>query len=434
MNTTAFGDVLEKQVHDYLFSLIQADRYWVKKEHCKFFWKKGYYSAHRKSKIVFDVSIEVWLPGAAQYSLLILVECKRYTNSKVPVGDIEEFFQKVQQVSSGNRKAIVVSNAAFESGTRNFAQSNGIALVRFFGPDEVKWELQRPVSLGPFDAAVDDRLVRQALAEQEFVPLATDLYAQAGHWWTTCFWDLTEVLVQTSDLEPEMISSIENTRAKPTNIVPFVDDAALEEKARLVLDDIGYQSGEVSLEMICALGVASSGLTVERIVQPRLGPGSAALGRISFSPPVIHIYEQELNISGRDRFTLAHELGHFFLGHSKFLKSEHCSDDDFSLAPERALLSPEVARLEYQANVFASCLLMPRQAFVGDVQRIATMLDIRDRGFGLIYLDHQDCNRQDFYRLTGALMERYAVSRAAAAIRLETLGLLRHPSNQHGSV
>jgi Zn-dependent peptidase ImmA (M78 family) len=427
MNTTEFGDVLEKQVHDYLSELIAADLYWVRKENCKIFWKKGYYSAQRRSKIIFDVAIEVWMPGASKYSLLILVECKRYTTKSVPVGDIEEFFQKVQQVSSGNRKAILASNAAFESGTRSFAESNGVGLLRYLDASNAKWELYRSPSIGARSASkVDIESIDEALSLPEYTRHVMDLYMQSSGLLTNSFWDFTEDLIRNSGLSLVKIRAFQNPRGKPKNQIPFIDNRNLEEKALDVLHAIGHKEEKVSLAQICALEEKRAGLRVYQNVRHFDDQtGISVLGKISFTPLEITIFEQKESVPGRDRFTLAHELAHYFLGHSKYIAGEYCDDSDFALLRPNGHLGPEIARIEYQANYFASCLLMPTENFVGDFRRIAQNLGINDKGFGALYVDNQPCNNENFYRATGVLMKIYEVSRAAVSIRLETLGLLR---------
>jgi predicted helicase len=119
------GDAFERRMLEYFRAEIEADRFWAKKANCKVFWKKGYHSKDRNTEIVFDVSIELYLPGAKECSALVLIECKNYKDT-VPVDQIEEFFAKVQQVAAANAKAVIASAAAFQTGTREFAKSKGI--------------------------------------------------------------------------------------------------------------------------------------------------------------------------------------------------------------------------------------------------------------------------------------------------------------------
>ncbi len=150
MSTTRAGDSLERAIYDLFATEIEADRFFAKKTNCKLFRKKSYYSKDRGEKIIFDISIEVYLPGATDYSMLMLIECKRYTHA-VPVDDAEEFFTKVQQVAAANAKAVIASTASFQSGTRAFAKSKGIGLLRYFDATNFKWELRRSPSAGARD-------------------------------------------------------------------------------------------------------------------------------------------------------------------------------------------------------------------------------------------------------------------------------------------
>jgi Zn-dependent peptidase ImmA (M78 family) len=99
--------------------------------------------------------------------------------------------------------------------------------------------------------------------------------------------------------------------------------------------------------------------------------------------------------SARQRFTIAHELGHFFL---------HPNKDafvDYRDNKNRAMRTPR----EKQANMFAAALLMPRQSLMKDVQSIS------DEGF----------SEDDITTLA----QRYGVSEDAMRFRLINLNILR---------
>jgi Zn-dependent peptidase ImmA (M78 family) len=102
----------------------------------------------------------------------------------------------------------------------------------------------------------------------------------------------------------------------------------------------------------------------------QLAPGDYGEGfdaRIEFVPEVKRfvIYyrsESEGRPKGRVNFSIAHELGHFFIPshRAQLLAGEmHNSVSDFR--------SPQSQ--EQEADDFAACLLMPRELFIAEVQR-----------------------------------------------------------------
>ncbi len=69
--------------------------------------------------------------------------------------------------------------------------------------------------------------------------------------------------------------------------------------------------------------------------------------------------------AGRRRFSLAHELGHYHIpSHELVGVSLFCSDSDLRTR------EADKRRLEWEANDFATELLMPRRLFAGDVAKI----------------------------------------------------------------
>lgn len=84
----------------------------------------------------------------------------------------------------------------------------------------------------------------------------------------------------------------------------------------------------------------------------------------------------------------------------------------------------EVERLEWQANTFASCLLMPRDEFIMALSLLIKHHGIRNRGHGDLYLDGQRDNVNNFWMIAAALSEYFKVSLTAARLRMKTLGVL----------
>lgn len=120
---------------------------------------------------------------------------------------------------------------------------------------------------------------------------------------------------------------------------------------------------------------------------------------------------------GRKHFTIAHELGHYFLLHQLKQNAFYCSKSE--IVEEGVWKDP----IEQEANYFASCLLMPEDkvynAFLAMLARSrkATVKDYlyikKDSSFGVW------CGIRD------ELTKRYGVSEAALRYRLQQLKLAK---------
>ena len=120
---------------------------------------------------------------------------------------------------------------------------------------------------------------------------------------------------------------------------------------------------------------------------------------------------------GRKNFTIAHELGHYFLRHQLHQNSVFCNSDD--IVEEGHQQNP----IEREANYFASCFLMPEErikpAFLMILEnrsrkRIKDFLLVKnDYTFGVWILIRDE------------LTKRYGVSEAALRYRLQQLKLAR---------
>lgn len=118
-----------------------------------------------------------------------------------------------------------------------------------------------------------------------------------------------------------------------------------------------------------------------------------------------HIFVQEGNHEHRQRFTIAHEIGHFVLLH-QFESGKHVHVDRGNFISQRGPRASEgVDPKEIEANQFAASLLMPSKLMH---QRVNELV-----GAGPLLDQHVEKLAKDF-----------KVSEQAMTIRLTTLGLL----------
>ena len=136
MSTVAKGNAFENRVFAVLTDELNDDRLGLSPKLASAFQKKGYYSRDRDSDIIVDISIEVWLPNADQWSLLWVCECKDYSGA-IPIDDVEEFKAKLDQIAGANKKGVMAVTGALQQGALKYARANGIGIVRLLPTDQV---------------------------------------------------------------------------------------------------------------------------------------------------------------------------------------------------------------------------------------------------------------------------------------------------------
>ena len=168
----------------------------------------------------------------------------------------------------------------------------------------------------------------------------------------------------------------------------------IEELANRVLRDAGIQEAPVKVEDIAKahnitiknydLGADVSGVLV-------LKEGKATIG--------VNPNDQQV----RKRFTIAHELGHYFLEHQRGGLFVDSHKKHFAVMYRDAQSSTGEILQEQEANAFAAALLMPR-----------SLLEAKTRKFNFDLTDESDLKN---------LARQFQVSSQAMAIRIANLGL-----------
>ena len=181
---------------------------------------------------------------------------------------------------------------------------------------------------------------------------------------------------------------------------------------------------------------------------PRPASGETAILRAIYGDGSIFVDEsldpeEHPSQENRYRFTLAHEGGGHWRLHRPLIMGDAPQTAFLGAASEAESIcrtSQITRRREWQANFYASCLLMPREMvlaawedFVGDrKRRVLQPLPAVDPPFaevprGPAYFgdsDRREREDQALERFCRPLASRFAVSPIAMRIRLEGLGLL----------
>ena len=124
-------------------------------------------------------------------------------------------------------------------------------------------------------------------------------------------------------------------------------------------------------------------------------------------------------------FTLAHEIGHLELHemiHAYGISQlDEYEESKYSLIPDKILY-----RMEIQANIFASYLLMPEHLFMSAVLDLFKEYSMKKV---FLFVGNQPCNQRNFRFIVGKLSSRFGVSKKVAEIRMLNENLIKYGEN-----
>lgn len=391
MNTVEAGNNFENRSYELIEKAILDDRLGISPKYAKLFKKKRYSSILRDNGIVVDLSIEIWPPAATRYSLLYIIECKNYCSKDVPVDDIEEFLNKLQQIAGMGFfvKGVFITNSSFQSGTLEVGKKAGLMMIEVQDDAHISIVLHK----GERNTIQYDDQIISSIKEVESFLYAT--------------FDLTRVqgLKRLSKKEISVITE---------NILNELDPGILEKAKELEIEDL-LQKLRSDYDLVFDL---ESTLSAVR--------GKAVYGSFDIRSNTISI---DKNIVNTDRFLflLAHEIGHFFLHRELKINQDvydHFQDSEYDFLTDKYLLNNHRNWIEWQANHFAASLIMPKKPFIARLTYCQEQLGISKKGH--IFLDDQPVNKQDFMAITNYLLDFYHTTRTSVIYRIEDLELITY--------
>lgn len=137
--------------------------------------------------------------------------------------------------------------------------------------------------------------------------------------------------------------------------------------------------------------------------------------------------------SGQYRFTLAHELGHFYL-HQKINLTALVDGKPEILDTANDIISGAGGRrrtrewIEWQANRFAAALLVPEPTARKSLISIQTQEGVTRR-MGTLWLDKQKANRRIYRQSVQRMTKTFSVSKTVIKYRLDELGIVHHQTD-----
>ncbi len=408
MNTVEKGDELEREFYEYLTSQKHADNLILGS------YNSRLCTIHRKKKypcnlvagrnIEIDVSIELRRKGAKDPFLLILIECKNYKNA-VQEDVVNGFSNTIRRISDHNTKGYVVFPSKIAQSAVILAQKYGIGVIKF-DADGTDICAERSFKKSYGTNYIQSSLLQEQGRKKNLRFSAScdgDYFDSIGQ---LISYHLTE--------KPEFESPAGFARE---GNLKFYNSETIEDIAASVHKNLRYTGGQVDLSRIC------DEMGIELKFQEEISAYAQAneiLGRANFTGKKIYIYPH--GNKGRERFTLSHEIAHFCLQHGQVLASETTIKDDLTLGTGEADQSDILRKLEIQANLLASSLLLPKDHFIekADEFRI-NIYGAQNRGHGYIFVDDQPDKISNFSYLLDELSNYFGTSRKASEIRLKKL-------------
>ena len=412
MNTVAKGDELEVKFFQYLndqqaSGLDVYDLYAPDK--CKIYLKKKYFDSERGGYVTFDVVVEVFRQGRDKPSHFAVFECKNHGGS-LKENLVTEFSDKLTRIFRHNVKGVIVTASRLQKGAENIALSRGLGIVKYC-EDGFEFVAERKAN-----PVFEKRYVASQLFETIDTTKQLRFSAFSDGAYFGSLWDLFD------SFDSNFTGTSKTEIRSPAPSVPYVSPETIESLVDEILQECHYEGGPVELEKICdrlSVKLSFNGVTV------RDANGNQVLGRANFDTKSITVNFHD--DKGRERFTLAHEIGHFVLAHGRYLRSEDILERDLLIGIEsRTEFNYE--RLELQANLFAAALLLPTKFFLKDVEKLVVRLglgnNLRDRQRPYIFVDDQPCNFEPYNQLLVVLSTIFEVSKTAVEIKLKRLDLL----------
>ncbi|MBI3233523.1 MAG: ImmA/IrrE family metallo-endopeptidase [Bacteroidetes bacterium] len=397
MNTVEKGDSFEIYAYDLIVAAIENDRLGISPKYAKVFRKKRYFSGIRKKEIIIDLSIEIWPPNSERYSIVYLIECKDYSTKDVPVGDIENFLYKVREIKNSHHndavgiKGAFISNSSFQESAFNIAKEVGLMIIEVTKDNELNIRLHKGQNESKSETEIS-----------EIKEIETFLY---------------------SVLELNKIQGLRRySREQLANIA--------KELIEKVDKQVFMKCLATPVSQVIEFLESMYKLNFNFQSHIEIDDNKIIHGYFDINKNQIVI---DKSIVGTERFSflIAHEIGHFILHRELRIHQQvynDFQDSEYDFATNKHLLNNSKNWIEWQANEFASNLIMPNLVFYTRLVYIQKQLGIKREGH--IYLDDQPVNRKDFGDITTYLANFFNTSYTSVIMKLESLGLITYDRSQ----
>lgn len=401
MNTKEIGDILEVKTLEIIKKLVNEGRLGVLKEYVRIFTNKIYPSKIRNGGVEFDLTVEIWPPGANRYSMIYFIECKNYKN-RVPISKIKKFYADITETSGLNAKAIFVSNAPLQKGAYEFAEAKEMMVIEGESSDNFKITLYKSNGSNNNRISIINDTFNREVLDEDVISL--------------------EKLV-----DKQILSALIESKSSSSYGIEFYSKDEIAAIAGLELDnfDESYIRNAYGLDTkrITDYLYKEYDLKIETFLPNK----NNYLGICDIDNKTIGLSRSIIN-TPRELFVLCHEFGHFRL-HQKLRINQELlnafSDPIQNLEDGRKKLENPRHWIEWQANYFAASLLMPETSIKAKLWQHQQRLGYSK---GNLILNDDYSNHHNYVKIINYLSNHFSVSKTSIIYRLREFDLIQNDS------
>lgn len=425
-NTVGRGNAFEKKGFQLVKTAFEDGRFGVLAKCCTFLAKPKYKSNILDELIEFDMSVEVRRTPEENPFLIFVIELKDYKTS-IPGNDVAEFIQNMQSIGGLNLNPIFISTTNLQRRAAKLVKANKIVWIKIEG-DTLNTKIynsrKRKNSLIDTDFAQIAAQLEKLNFLNELSDLGIDQHVEDIDWPKLIERFIRHVLM--GNLSGSADESSEITG------IERLSGELLERMAENLLDDFNpnirrNHLGVHTESFMDYLKIKHElDISIEDIEQPK---NREILGMCIAKEKRIII---DSSIYGTDRFTfvLAHEVAHFFLHRHLTIEQsvyDNKSDSIYDPLTRKYVLVNDRNWMEWQANKFAACLMMPELNTV--VRLIECQRKRQRRRPNHVQVNNDPENWTEFLLTIDHLSTYFGVSHKVMEYRLADIGVLTYGPN-----
>ncbi len=387
MNTVKKGNKFEKKCRNLILTAIKDEKFAFPLEYAKVIQKAKYYSKTREKEIIFDLAIEIWPPESKNYSLLYIIECKSYSTKKVPIGDLNKLAFDVNDIAQLNGKAVFITDSSYTTTELTVAKNLGMMLIEVDNKDSLTILLHKKNKSKKEKSNKTQIKQFENFIKNVFNPLKIrGLRKLSSN-------KIEEIAISfLRNFKPSIISNYEKYELQ--ELIDYIDE---RHSIKTIFKDLSLVKSKEGV-------IASYNKKNQTI-----------------------FLDDSLKNTKRLGFVLAHEVGHSILHSEVMINNElynEFSDSEYDFVSDRHLLTNYKHWIEWQANKFAACLLIPSSNL--KVHLVLKQMQLGISKYGHIYLDKQPINQKDFRQIIDYLTVQFNASRTSIEYRLRELYLITY--------